>query len=280
MFPILLDFGPLTLYTYGLFVGLGIFVGIKVAVHLACRENFDRKVVEESFFRLSFYLVIPALLGGRIGYVLTYWGEFKHNIGEILKVWHGGLVFYWALLGASIGFLIWNRRSASSLIFGWRKIVDWFAPSLAFGHALGRLGCFFAGCCYGVPIENLWGVTFSHPHSLVPWELREVPLHPTQIYEFVLLNFLGVFLLWRVKNRSSSSKIDGVVFADYLALYSFGRFLVEFFRGDQREFFGLTVGQITAILVFVASIFFRLYLRIKSSSSPLFQNGMKGDQRR
>lgn len=256
MFPILFNLGPFTLHTYGLFVALGVLLGIHIAVRLAMMEGFEREKIENALYSLLFFLVVGGIIGGRIFYVVVYRHEFSGDILEIFKVWQGGLVSYGGLLGAFAGFFLWYKKSK---IFPWKKVVDWLAPSLAFGHALGRLGCFFAGCCYGLPTDRPWGIVFSDSQTLAPIGF---PLHPTQLYEFVFLTFLGLFLWWRfIKlKRMSIVKIDGVIFADYLILYSVGRFLIEFFRGDDPRVLGMTPGQMMSILVLIASGFFRFFL--------------------
>ena len=255
MFPILYKIGPLTFHTYGLFVALGVFAGIKIAVWLAERDGFKSKEIEESLYSLFFYFVMGGLLGGRLLYVLVHWDEFSGDSAGIFKIWQGGLVSYGGLSGALAGFLIWHKKNWA---LPWKKIADWLSPSIAFGHALGRLGCFSAGCCYGKPTEEPWSVVFTDPLSLAP---LGIPLHPTQIYEFVFLVLLGVFLLMRLAHlMKSATRIDGIVFADYLALYSAGRFCIEFFRNDDPRFWGLTPGQIASLLTFAASIFLRMRL--------------------
>ena len=126
--------------------------------------------------------------------------------------------------------------------------------------ALGRLGCFAAGCCFGKVCEAPWAVVFSHPETLAPPGL---PLHPTQIYEALFLAALGAFLLWRLNaRRARAAQPSGIVFAEYLLLYSAGRFALEFFRWDEPRFGGLTPAQITSIILFAIAAFarFKLFL--------------------
>jgi len=114
---------------------------------------------------------------------------------------------------------------------------DAFAPGLAMGHAIGRIGCFAAGCCYGKPTTHFWGVTFTNPlanfYSQTP---LNVPLEPTELFESAveLANFF--ILMWMLKRK----KFDGQVFGAYLFLYGVARFFIEFLRGDpgRGEVFG------------------------------------------
>jgi len=117
------------------------------------------------------------------------------------------------------------------------KAADVFAPGIAIGHALGRIGCFAAGCCYGRPTHVPWAVTFTNPlaNQLVGTPLN-IPLHPTQLYEFVaeVLNF--AVLYWLVKRK----RFEGQVIGLYMFLYGIERYFIEFVRGDEGrgEVFG------------------------------------------
>ena len=127
------------------------------------------------------------------------------------------------------------------------KVSDFMIVGLPLGHAVGRIGCFLAGCCYGRPTNLPWGVTFTNPHSLVAPELLGVPLHPTQLYESVA-NLLLFFLLAKLYTKPHK---DGMILLLYVACYSFLRFTIEFFRGDYRGAFvlGLSPAQCIAILI-------------------------------
>jgi phosphatidylglycerol:prolipoprotein diacylglycerol transferase len=134
---------------------------------------------------------------------------------------------------------------------------DLWAPSLALGQAIGRFGCFMAGCCYGRPTGSSWGVVFTHPQSLAP---LNIPLYPTQMFEAVsgFAVFLALIFLHGKK------KFEGQVFLWYLILHSTARLFVERFRGDER---GLIPGtemsatQLLATLILVGSVVVLLILR-------------------
>lgn len=249
MFPILFQIGPFTFHTYGLLVALGVILGFQVLLHLAKSEGRRTHETEESLYRLLFFLVLGGILGARTFFVFLEWKNFESDILSIFKVWSGGLVSYGGLVGSGIGFWIWSRNQK---IFSWKRVCDWLAPSFALGHALGRLGCFSAGCCYGIPTQKPWGVRFTHPDSLAP---MVIPLHPTQLYEFIFLLILGPYLLWRVYRTRENKGSEGRVFLEYLLIYSLGRFGVEFFR-DQPIFWRLTTGQWMSLSVVGIVLFF------------------------
>jgi phosphatidylglycerol:prolipoprotein diacylglycerol transferase len=130
------------------------------------------------------------------------------------------------------------------------SIADVFAPSLAIGHAIGRIGCFYSGCCYGKPAEGLpWAVTFTDPQSLA---LIGVPLHPVQLYES-LGEFIIFFVLITLRRHKS---FNGQFFMTYIILYSVLRFIVEFFRGDVARGFitsQISLSQGVSILMFLVA---------------------------
>jgi phosphatidylglycerol:prolipoprotein diacylglycerol transferase len=140
-------------------------------------------------------------------------------------------------------------------------VTDIFAPSIAIGHAFGRIGCFLAGCCYGEPCTLPWAVTFTDSRTLAP---PGVPLHPTQLYSAIGLLLLFAFLLFLRKKKT----FQGELFWTYLLCYSIGRFFLEFLRGDDRgSVLGglLSTTQAISILLAGISVAMFLYLRGKGT---------------
>ena len=141
------------------------------------------------------------------------------------------------------------------------KILDILAPSLAIGHVFGRMGCFFAGCCYGEYCDLPWAVVFDDPNSLAPLGFS---LHPTQIY-----SSLGLLIIFLVLIKMSRlKKFEGQIFTGYLFLYSVFRFVIEYFRGDPRMMFfeGLfSIAQVISVGVALFSLIMFFYLRWQRS---------------
>jgi phosphatidylglycerol:prolipoprotein diacylglycerol transferase len=249
MHPDLFSIGPITIHTYGVMVAIGFLLGIGLALRQARKEGIPPEKISD----LSFYLLLAAIIGSRIFYILLNPGPYIKNPVAILKIWEGGLVFYGGLIFAVITGVIYIKRHNLSL---W-QIADIFAPSIAVGHAIGRLGCFFAGCCHGRPADLPWAVTFTDPHSLAPLGMA---LHPTQLYEAggEFINFLILLLL---RKRQT---FRGEVFWSYVILYSILRFFVEFFRGDAARGMltqELSVAQAISIVMFFTAIGFMTFLR-------------------
>jgi len=256
MHPVLFKIGPLTIHTYGVLVAAGFLLGLGLAIRQAKKEDIPpNKIVD-----LGFYILLAALIGSRLFFVIINAPHYLRNPIDILKIWEGGLVFYGGLLFA-IPIVLWYVKKHALGIW---NTADLFAPSIAIGHAIGRLGCFFAGCCYGKPAEGLpWAVTFTDPASLAR---IGIPLHPTQLYESLgeFVNFLILIILRRYKS------FNGQLFFTYLLLYSVLRFIVEFFRGDVGR--GSITPQISlpqgiSILIFLVAVIGLIVLRQRKGKS-------------
>jgi phosphatidylglycerol:prolipoprotein diacylglycerol transferase len=241
MHPILLKIGPVTIYTYGFLLALAFLA----AIFVAGREARRLGVPPGEFFDLCFYIILAALVGSRLLFVILEPGTFLHNPLKIFALWQGGLDFQGGLILCLIVAVWYIHRHKMP----WRPTLDALALGAPLGQFFGRLGCFMAGCCYGKVTSVPWAVTFSAPNSLCP--LR-VPVHPTQLYEGFL--DLGVFLLlyWFRTRKAYSGQMTLL----YLCLAGLTRFGVEFFRSplDYRGpvFFGwMPLTQLFALALFL-----------------------------
>ena len=249
MHPVLFHIGPFALNTYGVFVATA-FLG---AIGLALREA--RMVNEDAdrILDLCFYVIIAAIVGSRILYVVINWPTFQEDPVEIIRIWHGGLVFYGGFIAALLTALWYIRTRGLST---W-KTADILAPPIAFGQFVGRIGCFFAGCCYGKPCKLPWAVTFTNAESLAP---KGIALHPTQVYSAVsgLLIFAVLMGLRRIKAH------EGQIFWFYVFLYGVTRPVIEFFRGDDRGMLvGGTVSTSQLIGVIMAAVAVAMLIILK-----------------
>ena len=255
MYPILIEFGFFKIFTYGLLVATGFLVAILLASSRAEKEGLDSQKVLD----LCFYVMVSALLGARLLYVIVEYRYFLDSPLEIFKFWKGGLVFYGGLILGVLISLWYLKRNQMPM---W-KTADLLAPSIALGQLIGRWGCFFAGCCYGKKTDVAWGITFTDPRSLAP---LEISLHPTQVYLSLNAVFIFIFLMWLSKRKV----FDGQILWSYGILYSVGRFLIEYFRGDDRGFpveQVLSTSQFVGVFVFSFSAFMLLTLYRKSLRS-------------
>lgn len=236
MFPTLIQIGPLTLRTYGALIAVAFLAGLQVAKRTARL----RGIKEHFLMDLAVLLIFSGLLGARLFYVILNLAYYMQHPWESLKVWEGGLVFYGGFIVAAIAGVYYARRHAISV----GLIADCMAPALALGQAIGRWGCFFAGCCYGKVTTLPWAVKFKDPASLAP---LGIDLHPTQLYESFGDLAIAAILWWRLVKHPDNR---GDVFWLYVLLYGSLRFIVEFMRGDDRgpTMGGLYPSQVLALL--------------------------------
>ena len=255
MFPVLIKIGPVTIHTYGFMIAIAFLLGLWLALRQAVREGLPKDKITD----VGFYALFAGIIGARVFFIATNWQYFSGHPLDMIKIWEGGLVFYGGVIVAAPVAIWYARKQGLSL---WQTADIW-APSIAIGHAIGRLGCFCAGCCYGKPTDLPWAVTFTSPESLA---IRGVPLHPTQIYESgaELLNFAILLVLRRKKT------FHGQVFWMYVLNYSIIRAVIELFRGDiERGFIlpGISVSQgISAAMFFTALAFL---MTLKQNKIPM-----------
>ena len=251
MYPRLLELGPVTVYTYGVLLAAAYLLGLQLARMRATDRGLDGNRVLD----LGIYIIISALIGAKLLLLVTDYKAFAANPRELLTLLRSGGVFYGGLILAVVVSVWYIRRVGLPL---WTTC-DVFAPGIALGHVVGRFGCLFAGCCFGKPTTMPWGITFSDAFaaSNVGTPLG-VPLHPTQLYEAgAELLILGVLLLTERKGRGFA----GRTFWLYMLLYAISRFIIEFFRGDDRgTFFMFSTSQFISILLAPLAIVMLVYL--------------------
>lgn len=216
-------------------------------------------VFRTRWYPIFFTILISAIAGARILYVLINLNDYRDNILDIFKIWNGGLVFFGGFIGGTLGSIIFLRIKKMDI---W-KTADVLAPGLALGHAVGRFGCLFAGCCYGRPCSLPIALTFTNPDSLAP---LNIPLHPTQVY-MIVSNFILFLILLAIQRRK---RFNGMVFLSYIMLYSLFRSIIEFFRGDFRgnfffDFLSLSQG-IGLLVSCIALVFMVIKLRSRHGS--------------
>ena len=242
MFPDLIDIGFLHLRTYGACMAVGFLLCWKLVERLSGRKDLGD---------LLMYLMVSGVVGGRIAYVIEHWrSEFAAHPAAIIRIDQGGLMFYGGLILALVVFLVWCRRKRTSPL----ELADLLCVVLPLGHACGRIGCFFYGCCYGRVSDSSFAVAFPdhspawyeqvHAGLIPPTASSALPVLPTQLFEAaaLLALFAGLLFAWKVR------KTRGLVAGLYLVGYAAIRFGMEYLRGDPRvAFFGLSIGQLISL---------------------------------
>jgi len=259
MYPRLFELGPITVYTYGLLLAAAYLLGLQLARVRAAKRGLDANRILD----LGIYIIISALIGAKLLLLVTDWSSFKADPRELLTLARSGGVFYGGLILAVIVALWYIVRAGLPL---WTTC-DVFAPGIALGHVIGRFGCLFAGCCYGKPTTKPWGITFTDPFaaSNVGTPLG-VPLHPTQLYEAAAEFIILMILLW---SERKGRPFAGRTFWLYMLLYAVSRFIIEFYRGDDRGTVGIfSTSQFISILLAPLAIVMLVWLSRSAEPEP------------
>lgn len=267
MFPRLFHLGSFAVPTYGVLVATGVLVGLWISV----RNSEKQGIKAENAWDFGIALVLSGIIGSKILYIILDWRTghvYGQNLRQIfsLETLQAGGVFSGGLVAAFLTAWWFLRKHHMPAL----ATCDAFAPGLAMGHAIGRLGCFAAGCCYGKETTHFWGVTFTNPLAaqLVGTPLGHA-LEPTQLFESAAELCIFILLTWMFARK----KFDGQVFGAYLFLYGIARFFIEFLRGDpgRGSVFGgvLSSTQLIAIgLVLAGGIIWYLRPTPKVALAP------------
>jgi phosphatidylglycerol:prolipoprotein diacylglycerol transferase len=231
MFPELvrIDAWDYSIPTYGVLLAIAMAAAVWTGVRFAAADGLDRSKA----YNLAIYTIAASLVGSKLLLVITEpWLLSSANLGS-RELWRSGGVYFGGFLAAFGASILFARL----LGLEWWRLADAFAPAIALGQAIGRLGCFAAGCCWGVACDLPWAVEFgAHAHETtgVP---AGVGLHPVQLYESALSIAIFAALVWLRRHRS----FRGQIVLAYLALYSAARFTLEHWRDDPRgDVLGLT----------------------------------------
>ena len=257
MYNDLFSIGPVTFHTYGLMTAIGIVAAYLLMERRAKQKHFSEEESSRTLGLILFCLIF-GYLGSKILYVLTILPQLVQDPSVFRHSLTGGWVIFGGLLGGMFG--AWFYCRLRKLPVG--KYFDLAFPAVALAQAFGRVGCFFAGCCYGVETDSAFSIVFSHS-DFAP---NHVHLVPTQLISAALDLFLCLFLLWYEKHREKTS---GELAAVYLILYSAGRFVLEFWRGDlARGAVGpLSTSQFIGLFTLFAGIILFVILRTKTPSN-------------
>jgi phosphatidylglycerol---prolipoprotein diacylglyceryl transferase len=247
MHPILFEIGSITVYTYGFMIALGAIAGVSYMTLQGKKEvglSFDQA---NTLFLLIF---IAALIGGKVLLFFEDTSLYTENPKKLLA--GRGFVFYGSFLFA-VPTMLWYFKRNKLPVY---QMLDVMAITTCLVHSFGRLGCFFAGCCYGISWDSFAAVVYTSESCFAP---LNIPLHPTQLYESFYILGVMLFLLY-IRNKK---KFHGQLFLSYLLLYAVGRFAIEYFRGDLERGFiiqdYLSHSQFLAALIFIFVLL--LYLK-------------------
>lgn len=259
MFPEFINIGGISIYSYGVMLATAFLTGLWLAYRRSKKVGIPPEVIVDT----AIVVLIGAVVGAKLFYVIGHLPRYINNPGMLLDILRIGGVFQGGLIVAvalAILYLHWKKQPF------W-LVADIAAPSIAVGQAIGRVGCFAAGCCFGKTVDHRhlpWGVNFP-PEAIAPFQGVFVFRHPTQLYESLLmaLVFAALIVLWRFR------KFDGQIFWTYVILYSIIRGgIVEWFRGDHGAVFaGLTGQQLLAAFTLLVGVIMIIFLWRRSRLS-------------
>ncbi len=246
MYPIAFELFGLQITTYGILVAMAFaFVWWRISL-----EGPRKGISSEFLQNLLLVVLVSSLVGARCLHILTHFDWFRqHPFDAVFS--RSGYDFVGGFVAAAVATAIWSVWCKESPA----EVGDLIAPYLAYAHAIGRVGCFLFGCCYGTECHQPWAVHFP-PESDAYAHHGDIGTHPVQLYEMLALVCIGSFLLWLRARR----RFPWQIFSVYVLLYGIARFGLEFFRGDDRGALGaawLSPSQILyGLLVIVASALF------------------------
>ncbi|MCI2228315.1 prolipoprotein diacylglyceryl transferase [Polaribacter sp. MSW13] len=249
MYPKLLEYENITIYTYAFCIVLGTLLAV-LYTKWQTKKTLNL-VLPNTFFYLIF---ITGFLGGKLFLFFEKPIYYLQSPKSIFNIFSGGFVFYGSFTCIIVFIIGYLRKHKIAIL----PLIDILAITTTIVHAIGRMGCFFAGCCYGKPTNSIFGVHFPNTHS--------VAVHPTQLYEVGSILIIMSLLFVIRKNKS----FDGQVFISYVILYAIARTVLEIFRGDQR---GYIIQNYISHSQFIAFIFISittyLYIKLKSKKITL-----------
>lgn len=251
--PIAFELGPITVFWYGILIGLGAFLGYLLANH----EAKKRGLPEDLLADLLIFALPAAIIGARLYYVIFRWDQFADNPVSALYIWEGGLAIHGALIAAVLTGLVFAKKRGVSF---W-KLADITAPGILLGQAIGRWGNFMNQEVYGGEVSRGFLESLLLPEFIINQMFIDgAYYHPTFLYESVW-NILGVALLLYLRRLNLRR---GELFITYVIYYSIGRFFIEGIRTDYLLVFGtLRTAQVLSVALIIGGIILIIYRRKK-----------------
>lgn len=257
---LLIAFGPITIYWYGLFIVLGTILALSINIRLAKRFGIDKDTILD----LAFWLILFGILGARIYHVAWEWDYYSEDLSRIYKVWQGGLAIHGAIIAGVI--TIWKYAERHKQDFWLLTAIA--IPGLALAQAIGRWGNYFNQELFGPPTDLPWGIPISLAHRPLEFISNDY-FHPAFIYESLgslIIFLIFILILTKTKNSDFNFRITTI---SYLMSYALLRFTVEFWRVDTAPLLaGLKIAQLASILLFAISTALLIYLKKRRRKSP------------
>ncbi len=217
MHRVLIRIGNFELMSYSVMLLIAFITALYVSEYRAQKKGIKKGTVSD----IAFWVIIGTVLGARIAYVIFHWSYYSQNIAEIIKIWHGGAMYYGGFILAFILGYIYVKVKKLNLLL----LLDAVGPTIALGEGFGRIGCFLNGCCFGIP-SNTCGITFPLG-SPAGEQFPNTPVIPTQLL-LSIGGFIVFFMLLIIEKKHKFKK--GQIFALSLFFFTLLRFIVNFIR--------------------------------------------------
>lgn len=255
-----IDLGGIQIYWYGIIIGVGVMLGLWLAI----RESERRGLHKEVFVDLILFAVPISIICARIYYVIFQWGYYSQHPGEIIQIWNGGIAIHGALIGAVLTAIVFAKVRRVSF---W-KLVDIAAPSLLLGQAIGRWGNFMNQEAHGGEVTRVFLENLYLPEFIInQMYINGTYYHPTFLYES-LWNLMGVAILLFLRKVNLRR---GEIFLSYLIWYSIGRFFVEGLRTDSLMLTEtLRMAQVISITLIVVALAVLIYRRLSGTEKQRY----------
>lgn len=250
--PVAIQIGSISVKWYGVIIASAVVIALLLALSEANKRKMDKEIIVD----LLIWAIPISIISARIYYVIFVWDFYKNNLGEIVKIWHGGIAIYGALIGAVLTAIIFSRIKKISF---W-QLADVVAPSLIIAQAIGRWGNFMNQEAHGAETTRSFLESLHLPDFIInQMYIDGAYYQPTFLYESLwnVLGFIVLLIIRRTKIRR------GELFLGYVIWYSFGRFFIEGMRTDSLMWGDFRVSQVLSLLLIVLSIGIIIYRRMK-----------------
>ncbi|EAC3097948.1 prolipoprotein diacylglyceryl transferase [Listeria monocytogenes] len=250
--PVAIQIGSISVKWYGVIIASAVVIALLLALSEANKRKMDKEIIVD----LLIWAIPISIISARIYYVIFEWDFYKNNLGEIVKIWHGGIAIYGALIGAVLTAIIFSRIKKISF---W-QLADAVAPSLIIAQAIGRWGNFMNQEAHGAETTRSFLESLHLPDFIInQMYIDGAYYQPTFLYESLwnVLGFIVLLIIRRTKIRR------GELFLGYVIWYSFGRFFIEGMRTDSLMWGDFRVSQVLSLLLIVLSIGIIIYRRMK-----------------
>ncbi|EAC3353650.1 prolipoprotein diacylglyceryl transferase [Listeria monocytogenes] len=250
--PVAIQIGSISVKWYGVIIASAVVIALLLALSEANKRKMDKEIIVD----LLIWAIPISIISARIYYVIFEWDFYKNNLGEIVKIWHGGIAIYGALIGAVLTAIIFSRIKKISF---W-QLADVVAPSLIIAQAIGRWGNFMNQEAHGAETTRSFLESLHLPDFIInQMYIDGAYYQPTFLYESLwnVLGFIVLLIIRRTKIRR------GELFLGYVIWYPFGRFFIEGMRTDSLMWGDFRVSQVLSLLLIVLSIGIIIYRRMK-----------------